>query len=105
MTEKGMEVQKLCTKREKDTTLDISWLFLEETSGNIWTQIQEIKCEILPLNCIQWCVQSLDYKVRTLTGDLGQRDDHIAKLQKEKRALEELQQVDKPTHAHTDMYT
>lgn len=31
--------------------------------------------------------------MRSLTGDLSQRDDHIAKLQKEKRALEELQQV------------
>lgn len=37
--------------------------------------------------------QALDHKVRTLTGDLSLREDSIAKLQKEKRALEELHQV------------
>ncbi|KAH1183969.1 hypothetical protein KIL84_014585 [Mauremys mutica] len=37
-------------------------------------------------------VQALDHRVRTLTSDLSVRDDTIAKLQKEKRALEELYQ-------------
>ena len=45
----------------------------------------------LSLSCP--CFQALDHKVRTLTGDLSLREDSIAKLQKEKRALEELHQV------------
>ncbi|XP_055507873.1 myosin-16-like [Leucoraja erinacea] len=36
--------------------------------------------------------QALDGKVRSMTNDLNQRDETIAKLQKEKRALDELQQ-------------
>lgn len=45
----------------------------------------------LSLSCPHF--QALDHKVRTLTGDLSLREDSIAKLQKEKRALEELHQV------------
>lgn len=45
----------------------------------------------LSLPCLGF--QALDHKVRTLTGDLSLREDSIAKLQKEKRALEELHQV------------
>lgn len=37
-------------------------------------------------------------KVRTLTADLNQRDDTIARFQKERKAMEELQQV---RHNHT----
>lgn len=37
--------------------------------------------------------QALDNKVRGLSGDLTQREDTIAKLNKERKALEELQQV------------
>lgn len=45
----------------------------------------------LSLSCPHF--QALDHRVRTLTGDLSLREDSIAKLQKEKRALEELHQV------------
>lgn len=38
-------------------------------------------------------MQGLDTKVRSLTIELGQRDDTITKFQKEKKVLEELQQV------------
>lgn len=80
--------------------------YILSVSGDIWINGQETRkldVRFRPLNCVQWCVQGLDFKVRTLTGDLSQRDDHIGKLQKEKRALEELQQVDK--HVHKRIYT